>query len=54
MEEKINKKRVSKPKIDKQSIIKDAERQLNSLPIIDRIKLAGMLKNGKINLNIIK
>lgn len=46
------KKAVSKPKADnKTESVKDIENKLNGLPIVERLKLAGQLKNGKLNLN---
>ena len=52
---KPRKKREVKPKVDQRALIIDeVENALNALPIIDRIKLSGKLKNGKLNLNFIK
>lgn len=46
------KKAVSKPKADnKTESVKDIENKINGLPIVERLKLAGQLKNGKLNLN---
>ena len=54
-EKKTRKKRTVKPIVDdRQAIIKDIQRQLNSLEFGKRIRTAGDLKNGKINLNFIK
>ena len=52
---KARRKKEVKPKLDVRLLtIKEVEKALNSLPVIDRIKLSGKLKNGKINLNFIK